>query len=111
MTLDVVSWRETLVDSDEEMSALVPSSVGLRASVEELKTLNGDVIILAPVIAGFDFMDQTTQTLGLSLAWEGDSNSTTLDIDYVYFDNDQACLLYTSPSPRDKRQSRMPSSA
>ena len=26
-------------------------------------------------------------------------------------DRDQACLLYTSPSPRDKRQSRMPSSA
>ena len=24
---------------------------------------------------------------------------------------DKACLLYTSPSPRDKRQSRMPSSA
>ena len=28
------------------------------------------------------------------------------DIEY-----DAACLLYTSPSPRDKRQSRMPSSA
>ena len=26
-------------------------------------------------------------------------------------DRDIACLLYTSPSPRDKRQSRMPSSA
>ena len=25
--------------------------------------------------------------------------------------NDKSCLLYTSPSPRDKRQSRMPSSA
>ena len=25
--------------------------------------------------------------------------------------NDYICLLYTSPSPRDKRQSRMPSSA
>ena len=25
--------------------------------------------------------------------------------------NDECCLLYTSPSPRDKRQSRMPSSA
>ena len=25
--------------------------------------------------------------------------------------NDMICLLYTSPSPRDKRQSRMPSSA
>ena len=32
----------------------------------------------------------------------------------VYAGNDggaQCCLLYTSPSPRDKRQSRMPSSA
>ena len=28
------------------------------------------------------------------------------DIDQAY-----TCLLYTSPSPRDKRQSRMPSSA
>ena len=26
-------------------------------------------------------------------------------------EQNQACLLYTSPSPRDKRQSRMPSSA
>ena len=25
--------------------------------------------------------------------------------------NKNSCLLYTSPSPRDKRQSRMPSSA
>ena len=25
--------------------------------------------------------------------------------------NKEGCLLYTSPSPRDKRQSRMPSSA
>ena len=27
------------------------------------------------------------------------------------FPRDMVCLLYTSPSPRDKRQSRMPSSA
>ena len=26
-------------------------------------------------------------------------------------EEEDACLLYTSPSPRDKRQSRMPSSA
>ena len=31
------------------------------------------------------------------------------DTDYVAGSED--CLLYTSPSPRDKRQSRMPSSA
>ena len=27
------------------------------------------------------------------------------------YDRNNICLLYTSPSPRDKRQSRMPSSA
>ena len=30
---------------------------------------------------------------------------------FVHLYNGQDCLLYTSPSPRDKRQSRMPSSA
>ena len=36
------------------------------------------------------------------------SVSTNTDLDMREF---QGCLLYTSPSPRDKRQSRMPSSA
>ena len=34
----------------------------------------------------------------------------TLD-DIMKRTNNDICLLYTSPSPRDKRQSRMPSSA
>ena len=29
----------------------------------------------------------------------------------LFVNQDKICLLYTSPSPRDKRQSRMPSSA
>ena len=29
----------------------------------------------------------------------------------LLFDEHTTCLLYTSPSPRDKRQTRMPSSA
>ena len=29
----------------------------------------------------------------------------------INYDGDNSCLLYTSPSPRDKRQSRMPSCA
>ena len=35
------------------------------------------------------------------------------DGDPIVFESDcrEGCLLYTSPSPRDKRQSRMPSSA
>ena len=34
-----------------------------------------------------------------------------LAIEKKILDKVKACLLYTSPSPRDKRQSRMPSSA
>ena len=30
---------------------------------------------------------------------------------FTYFQRTQACLLYTSPSPRDRQKSRMPSSA
>ena len=30
---------------------------------------------------------------------------------YAYFDPTKICLLYTSPSPRDVEESRMPSSA
>ena len=47
--------------------------------------------------------------------------NTLMDADWVYCHNESDvdyyrglgcnCLLYTSPSPRDKRQSRMPSSA
>ena len=30
---------------------------------------------------------------------------------YHFYKSDKACLLYTSPSPRDRTRSRMPSSA
>ena len=33
------------------------------------------------------------------------------DFEYTKWLDPDPCLLYTSPSPRDKRQSRMPSSA
>ena len=33
------------------------------------------------------------------------------DVNYVPFGNFSDCLLYTSPSPRDAHESRMPSSA
>ena len=42
---------------------------------------------------------------------QSSSVSVTNIIKDVKKNGDKACLLYTSPSPRDKRQSRMPSSA
>ena len=44
-----------------------------------------------------------TETTGLD-----ENKDEVIEIGCILFD---VCLLYTSPSPRDKRQSRMPSSA
>ena len=41
--------------------------------------------------------------------WAYTDNRIAVRFAYEY--HDDSCLLYTSPSPRDKRQSRMPSSA
>ena len=38
-------------------------------------------------------------------------DSSTVNFQTANNDVSDICLLYTSPSPRDKRQSRMPSSA
>ncbi len=66
-----------------------PSALSVRSSQETLKTLNGEDIILAPVIEGFDFMNQSTISHGMSFYWEGESSSTSFDVDYSYFDNKQ----------------------
>ena len=44
-------------------------------------------------------------------AWITNAAVAGLSVAYAQTDKAQGCLLYTSPSPRDKRQSRMPSSA
>ena len=41
----------------------------------------------------------------------GPENVTIKKGDALTFVNDDTCLLYTSPSPRDRTRSRMPSSA
>ena len=55
------------------------------------------------------FRDGTRQFPELMSA----ANDETIVFGWVVFDSRQArdCLLYTSPSPRDQRGSRMPSSA
>ena len=50
-------------------------------------------------------------TMGKNIGDDLGEGKTTLPLIYAMRDGDSTCLLYTSPSPRDKRQSRMPSSA
>ena len=58
---------------------------------------------------------QTNPYLGIrsleSLQSCSDSKIVLEDLIKEDFGREKSCLLYTSPSPRDKRQSRMPSSA
>ena len=49
----------------------------------------------------FDLIEPELKELGFS----------TKRINYLNVENLYACLLYTSPSPRDVEESRMPSSA
>ena len=53
-----------------------------------------------------DNISQITMTPSLVKA-----SSTMPETDEVQVRRHQGCLLYTSPSPRDRQKSRMPSSA
>ena len=76
-----------------------------------------DTITIASIVD--DSITEGNETVIVTLS--SPSNATLGSDDahtYTITDNDSApvvdfntCLLYTSPSPRDKRQSRMPSSA
>ena len=55
-----------------------------------------------------EYVAMNTEYDGTELI-DGSFGSRKITIDGA--NQDQTCLLYTSPSPRDKRQSRMPSSA
>ena len=53
-------------------------------------------------------------TLNFAHSW-GEDEISSSDFDELKFTNENeqtlSCLLYTSPSPRDRQKSRMPSSA
>ena len=63
--------------------------------------------------SGYEGVREVAKRLNFTLGWSATSGSVD---NFVYeeanetFINDP-CLLYTSPSPRDRQKSRMPSSA
>ena len=99
-------------DGDGENTSVAPEG----SSVEDL--LDGQEGESPSVDVGTTNLDSLTETpentatvsgvdLG-SFGPTGDSADQMGDMDSML---NMVCLLYTSPSPRDKRQSRMPSSA
>ena len=74
-----------------------PAIVDIAAMRDAVKLAGGNPADLSPIIP----IDISTDH-SLSVEYYGQSDAAYRNIN---------CLLYTSPSPRDKRQSRMPSSA
>ena len=58
-------------------------------------------------------MDVALKKFGFKnkMVWHADAELPKSDLVVLPGGFSYGCLLYTSPSPRDKRQSRMPSSA
>ena len=61
----------------------------------------------APDLSGLSVIDETVDPSIRGYGFPGGLDPVDLESYKQFF----RCLLYTSPSPRDKRQSRMPSSA
>ena len=101
---------------------ILHNALGLEAAVPTLAALNARMI----ADLGFEF-NKAGGSDGLaqgSVASRLEQSSTVADhievtfgcgkeerLPCAFLELIQRCLLYTSPSPRDKRQSRMPSSA
>jgi len=72
----------------------------------DLQRLNGQkpqVVITTPILVGLDGKEKMSKSKGNYIGITDEPNDM--------FGKVMSCLLYTSPSPRDRTRSRMPSSA
>ena len=93
-------WRYDLsVDEQQRSSARTTRASHNKLSINRLELLAMVVTAYVMVVVKED----RPSVAGEPVLMRGDSSSAVTWVN--------RCLLYTSPSPRDKRQSRMPSSA
>ena len=87
------------INGDDRPQLNTPESKELRLTVPGMKRVDGVPVYDAPR-SGYDkaLHDGVVHVRGTGFPWQRQPN--------VYI-----CLLYTSPSPRDRQKSRMPSSA
>ena len=108
------SVRSRLAETAEERG--VEDAISLRALLVKIldeEMHETEVLESEQVLGGYDY-DELSESLATSLMgsdiYESSYNVLSLMSSMQDTQGDD-CLLYTSPSPRDKRQSRMPSSA
>ena len=101
----------------KEGAMVIPGQSGFTNEYYAVKlqsTFNSNTV--ADYVADYVGKTITGATSGVKATVIGYEAATTTDpltlyVKYTATGTDNTCLLYTSPSPRDKRQSRMPSSA
>ena len=97
---------DSFLDGEEDCEELVESqSEENKHDGNMINIINTNARSLCPKIESLiDCFEELEVTLGVvTETWLADGDSLDRDI--------QDCLLYTSPSPRDRQKSRMPSSA
>ena len=75
-------------------------------ALEELKKLDSDSIDVGVTSPPYN-KKGVRGTIVPNVVYDSSSD----DLPEEYYQDMQGCLLYTSPSPRDRQKSRMPSSA
>ena len=127
--------EKSFVDIESDICVIPPNSFALARTVEYFK-IPRNVLTICLGKSTYARCGIIVNVTPLEPEWEGHvtlefSNTTNLPAkiyagegvaQMLFFESDEECetsykdrggncLLYTSPSPRDKRQSRMPSSA
>ena len=98
--------RKEISIAESEM----PGLMALREEYSKEKPLKGAKIIgCLHMTIQTAVLIETLVALGAEVRWSSCNIFSTQD--HAAAAIAKACLLYTSPSPRDKRQTRMPSSA
>ena len=83
----------------------VGTVTGTDATFSGNLTVQGTTTTIDTAVTSVDSLAVDGQVTALGVAGVGTASPTNA------FGIDKSCLLYTSPSPRDRQKSRMPSSA
>ena len=115
-------FKSLWMDSEAKVSSLNSANSRLEADLTSTRNkkadLEGDVSLMKGRVREMegevkDYKSKLSNKNNVAAASLTGGNNAEMDKLKAQLAeaNNRACLLYTSPSPRDKRQSRMPSSA
>ena len=115
--LDLLSSEFFFSVTKAEILGGVPNSIIVSTSQATPSTISGMVLVVERGLelqVDNSIKNITGRTINLfgTISYHPDNTSATSVLNMcVQRSTDNGCLLYTSPSPRDRQRSRMPSSA